>query len=85
MSLYTLGNLDNLFYFYNPCNEFVLEKVIQNIIYSFSVKPRIGTIVYQNNIINHPTIFDNYKELSFLFCKEFVGNKFFVYKIDLKN
>ena len=81
MSLYKLDKNDNLFYFYNPCNEYVLDKVIKNIIYSYSIKPRWGLIIYQNNIINHPTIFDNYKELSFLFCKEFVGNKFFVYKV----
>ena len=81
MSLYKLDDNDNLFYFYNPCNELILDKVIQNIIYSYSKKPRWGIIIYQNNTINQPTIFDNYKELSFLFCKEFVGNKFFVYKV----
>ena len=81
MSLYNLDVLDNLFYFYNPCDEYILDKVIKNIIYSFSESPRGGIIVYQNNTINQPTIFDNYKELSFLFCKEFVGNKFFVYKV----
>ena len=81
MSLYNLDELDNLFYFYNPCDEYILDKVIHNIIDSFSGTSRCGTIVYQNNTINHPTIFDNYKELSFLFCKEFIGNKFFIYKI----
>ena len=81
MSLYTFDNLENLFYFYNPCNEYVLDKVIKNIIYSYSIKPRWGLIIYQNNTITHPTIYDNYKEFSFLFCKEFSGNKFFVYKV----
>ena len=81
MSLYNLDELDNLFYFYNPCDEYILDKVIHNIIDSFSEAPRRGTIVYQNNTISHPTIFDNYKELSYLFCKEFIGNKFFIYKI----
>ena len=41
----------NLFYFYNPCKEIILNKVIQNIISSFSINPRWGMIVYQNNII----------------------------------
>ena len=81
MSLYNLDELDNLFYLYNPCDEYILDKVIHNIIDSYSEAPRWGVIVYQNNTINHPTIFDNYKELSFLFCKEFIGNKFFIYKI----
>jgi hypothetical protein len=82
MSLYAIDKLDNLFYFYNPCNEIVLNIVIQNIISSFLKNPRWGMIVYQNNTINTPIIFDSYHELSFLSCNEYSGNKFFVYKIN---
>jgi SAM-dependent methyltransferase len=81
MSLYNIDDSDNLFYFYNPCDEYVLNKVISNIINSFSRVAREGMIIYQNNTINLPTIFDNYKEFHFISCKEFSGNKFFIYEI----
>ncbi len=81
MSLYNIDDSDNLFNFYNPCDEYVLNKVISNIINSFSRVAREGMIIYQNNTINLPTIFDNYKEFHFISCKEFSGNKFFIYEI----
>ena len=82
MSLYNLDVLDNLFYFYNPCNEFVLNQVVQNIISSFNKTPRFGMIIYQNNIIKSSVFFDKFKELYFLNCREYGGNRFFIYKIN---
>jgi len=83
MLLYSPNNKDNLFYFYNPCSDFILSKVIQNILNSFAKKNRWGLIIYQNNLTNSQTIFDKYQEFTLISFKEFTGNKFFVYKISM--
>mgnify|MGYP000014564607 CR=1 FL=1 len=82
MSVYEVDPSDNLFYFYNPCDEFILKKVIKNIIHSLSLNSKMGTIIYQNNTINYPIFFNEFSELSYLFCRDFSGNKFFVFKIN---
>ena len=82
MALYKIDPTDNLFYFYNPCDEFILKKVIKNIVNSFSINSREGLIIYQNNLINFPTFFNDFNELSYLFCNSFSGNKFFVFKVN---
>lgn len=48
----------NYFYLYNPFNEEILKKVLDNIIYSIKLKPRKVTIIYFNPVHSN-IIFDS--------------------------
>jgi 16S rRNA G966 N2-methylase RsmD len=78
---YNIKNDENVFYFYKPFDNFVMEKIIERVIKSLNDKPRKGWLIINNFIPFSAMIENKYK---FPAIKKFIygGTEFAVYAID---
>lgn len=78
---YNIKNDENVFYFYKPFDNFVMEKIIERIIKSLNDNPRIVWLIINNFIPFSAMIENKYK---FTAIKKFIygGTEFAVYAID---
>ncbi len=69
-SQYEIPTNADCFYFYNPFDAFILEKVMNNILLSLETNPRKILIVYINAIHNEVIEKFNFKKIRYLAPKE---------------
>jgi len=69
-SQYEIPSTADCFYFFNPFDAFILDKVMQNILKSLELNPRKILIVYINAIHNKVIEKYNFKEIKYLTPEE---------------
>lgn len=78
VTLYVLKSDENVVYFFDPFDDFILNKVLKNITESLDKHPRIIYLIYQTpiyrDVIERQNIFDFHKR--FIIC----GNEYVIYK-----
>ena len=80
VSTYKVQKEDNFFYFFNPFNEFILNKCLDNIHLSLEENPRKALLVYQ---INNKDNTDHITAKKFFHLKEVFtsfGTHFYIYE-----
>lgn len=79
-SLYQFKDDEDVFYFYNPFNELILSKVVQNILASLKRRPRDILIIYANSGVKRKVIEEEF-DIKQVRKLDIIGSDYLVYNI----
>ena len=80
VSTYKVQKEDNFFYFFNPFNEFILKKCINNIHLSLKENPRKALLIYQINNKDNTNYITANKMFKLKETFTSCGTRFYIYK-----